>query len=114
MKIRIADRLLPFVSAVALLSGCAGTLQPRSEVPVSDQQIAGLRTGIDRQQLLATLGPPADEQVYRNLNQNVLSWRFLEPGGQHWLFNAHLDPSGRVMAYSRTPDPAEGQGGRMN
>ena len=99
-------RSLLFVSAIALFGGCASVFQPRSEVPVTDAQIAGLPEGIDRSQLLQRLGPPADEAAYKNLDESVLSWRLLEPGNQHWLFNAHLDPSGRVKHYSRTPDPA--------
>jgi hypothetical protein len=97
---------LLFVSVIALLGGCAAVLQARSEVPVNESQIAGLPEGIERPQLLQRLGPPAEESAYKNLNETVLSWRLLEPGNQHWLFNAHLDSSGRVRQYSRSPDPA--------
>lgn len=97
-------RSLLFVAASALLTSCAGI--PRSETPVTDAQISGLPQGLDRGQLLQRLGPPAEEASYRNLDETVLSWRLIEPGNQRWLFNAHLDPSGRVIRYSRVPDPA--------
>src|SRR5512140_3359176 len=101
-----STRSVLFVSAMAVLGGCAGVFQPRSETPVNEAQIAVLPEGIDRSQLLQTLGPPADEAAYKNLNESVLSWRLVVTGGQRWLFNAHFDPSGRVKHYSRTPDPA--------
>ncbi len=104
-------RSLAFVGALALLGGCAG-FPPRSEIPVTDEQIASLPVGIERGQLLAYLGPPAEEAAFKNLNESVLSWRLLEPGNQHWLFNAHFDPSGHVTHYSRTLDPAANLGGR--
>ncbi len=107
-----AARSLLLVGSIALLSGCAGVFPPRSEVPVTDAQIAGLPVGIDRSQLLKTLGPPAEEQTYKNLNETVLSWRLVEPGNQRWLFNAHFNPSGQVTHYSRTLDPAANLGGR--
>ncbi len=99
-------RSLLVVAAFAGLAGCAGTFERRSETPVSDEQIAALPQGLDRSQLLQRLGPPADEGVYPNINETVLSWRLVEPGNQRWLFNAHLDSSGRVTRYSRVPDPA--------
>ncbi len=108
---KIAPRLA-IAGAAAIMSGCA--LAPRSEVPVTDEQIASLPQGLDRAQLLAALGPPADEAEYSNLNEDVLSWRLVEPGNQRWLFNAHLDPSGRVMRYSRVPDPAVMGGGEVS
>ena len=104
-------RSLLFACAASLLGACAGTFQPRSEVPVTDEQIAALPQELDRSQLLQRLGPPADEAAYKNLNESVLSWRLVEPGNQRWLFNAHLDPSGRVKYYSRTPDPASSGNG---
>ncbi len=105
---KVACSLL-FAGLVGVFGGCAG-FQSRSEVPVTEAQIAGLREGIGRAQLLQTLGPPADEATYTNLNESVLSWRLVEPGNQRWLFNAHLDPSGRVKYYSRVPDPAANGG----
>jgi len=108
--VKVARSLL-FVSAITLLGGCAG-LQPRSEIPMSEAEIARVPLGIDRLQLLQTLGPPAEEAAYKNLDETVLSWRLVLPSGQHWLFNAHLDPSGRVKYYSRTLDwPANLDGG---
>ena len=107
---KIARSLL-FASVVALFGGCAGVFQPRSEAPLNDDQIGGLPDSIDRSQLLQRLGPPADESAYRGLNETVLSWRLVEPGNQRWLFNAHLDSSGRVKYYSRTPDPVSGSSG---
>lgn len=99
------------VGAVFVLAGCAG-FPVHSETPVTDEQIAGLPTGLDRSQLLQTLGPPAEEAAYKSLDETVLSWRLVEPGNQRWMFNAHFDPSGRVARYSRTLDPAANLGGR--
>ena len=81
---------------------------------MTEEQVASLATGIDRSQLLQTLGPPAEEAAYKNLDEAVLTWRLLEPGYQRgWLFNAHVDPSGVVTHYSRTLDPAAaGKGSR--
>ncbi len=104
-------RPLVFAGALALLAGCAG-FPPRSETPVTDEQIASLPVGIEREQLLQFLGPPAEEAAYKNLDESVMSWRLVEPGNQRWLFNAHFDPSGRVTHYSRTLDPAANLGGR--
>jgi len=105
-------RLLPVVGAIAVLVGCAG-FPVHSETPVTNEQIAALPTGLDRSQLLQTLGPPAEEAGYTNLNETVMSWRLIEPGSQRWLFNAHLDPSSnRVTHYSRTLDPAALSRGR--
>ncbi len=102
---------LVFVGTLAVFGGCAA-FPPRSEVPVSDEQVASLPVGIDRAQLVQFLGPPADEAAYRNLDESVMSWRLVEPGNQRWLFNAHFDPSGHVTHYSRTLDPAANLGGR--
>ena len=107
-----AARSLVVIALAAALGACTPVLAPRSEVPLTDAQIAGMPTGIDRSRLLQTLGPPAEEAAYKNLNETVLSWRLVEPGNQHWLFNAHMDPSGRVVRYSRTLDPAANLGGR--
>ena len=101
-------RSLLLLSAVAVVGGCAGVLVPRSEVPVTEAQITGLPAGIERTQLLQTLGPPAEEFDYKNLNETCISWRLVDTGNQRLLFNAHLDPSGRVKYYSRTPDPSSG------
>lgn len=103
--IRKASRALSLLSAVALL-GCAGSFPPHSELPLTDDQVAGLPEGIDRAQLLQKLGPPAAEAGYRNLNETVMSWRLVLPGGPRWFLNAHLDSSDRVKGYSRSPDLA--------
>jgi hypothetical protein len=107
-------RSLLLVSAIAVLGACAGTFPPRSEVPVTDAQIAGLPAGIDRSELLHRLGPPADENAYQGLNETVLSWRLVETGNQRSLFNAHFDRTGRLKGYTRTPDPSSSGAGSGN
>jgi hypothetical protein len=104
-------RSLILIGAFAALGGCSGTFPPRSEVPVTEAQIAELPVGIDGAQLLQKLGPPAEAFAYKNLNDSGLSWRLVEPGNQRYLFNAHFDSSGHVSHYSRTIDPAANASG---
>jgi hypothetical protein len=103
--IRLA-RAATVLGAAVLVSACAGTGPARSEHPVDEAQVGMLAPGIDRDQLVQRLGPPAEEASYSRLSESVMSWRLVEPGNRHMLFNAHFDPSGRVKHYSRTLDPA--------
>ena len=110
---------ISFASFLALLGvavslpGCVNVGQMRSELPLDEAQIASLSPGVARADLLQRLGPPAEEGAYKGLSETVLSWRMIQPGNQHMLFNAHLDPSGRVKYYSRTIDPASAGGEGM-
>ena len=98
------------ILAAGLLAACAQT-GLRSERVFNDFEVAGLPTGISRADLLARLGPPAEEMAFPRLNETVASWRVVEAGNHRVLLNAHLDPSGQVKSYSRSLDPtAIGEG----
>jgi hypothetical protein len=60
---------------------------------------------MNRAEVLLTLGRPSEERSYHNLQETVVSWRYMDFGGRIMLFNAHFDSSGFLKYTSRTPEP---------
>jgi hypothetical protein len=109
---RVTARMLPCISAFAMATGCAQMGSFGSEEPVDEAVAASLQPGLTRQELVALLGPPAEQAGFRRLNETVASWRLVEFGNRRMLFNAHFNPTGVVKYYSRTMDPKALGGGR--
>jgi hypothetical protein len=76
------------------------------EPVINDEHFARLKAGMTEEDVRHELGRPGERAAYRNLNEYVWSWRYLEFGNRRMFFNAHFDSSsGRLKHTSRTPEP---------
>jgi hypothetical protein len=73
---------------------------------VDEPTFASLRPGMSRDEVLRALGRPSETSAYPRLEEDVVSWRYMEFGLRSMFFNAHFDRSGRLKSTSRTLDPA--------
>jgi hypothetical protein len=72
---------------------------------VDEPGFAKILPGMTLEQVLLALGRPSEEKAFQNLQENVVSWRYMEFGNRVMFFNAHFGPSGLLKYVSRTPDP---------
>jgi hypothetical protein len=92
-----------------VILGPDGTVRSIQQL-VEETMFAGVIPGLSRAQVLDMLGRPSQENSYPNIEERVLSWRYLEFGNRMMFFNAHFDSSGRLKRTSRTPDPSRASG----
>ena len=77
---------------------------------IDEAYFARLKPGMTRTEVMQTLGRHAEESAYPNLNESVLSWRYIEFGNRLMFFNAHfdgMDGREKFKYSSRTPDPVQ-------
>ena len=86
--------------------GPDGTVRSVEQL-IDESNFARILPGLTREQVLQMLGRPSEEQSYKNLDENVVSWRYMEFGNRMMFFNAHFDRSGRLKYTSRTPDQGQ-------
>ena len=82
----------------------AGQVQSVEQI-LDPKYFSRMKPGITRDEVHAVLGRHAQTTVFNNLGEEVWSWRYTEPGGARYFFNAHLDlTNGRLKYTSRTPE----------
>jgi type IV pilus biogenesis protein CpaD/CtpE len=70
------------------------------------ETFAQIRTGMSRDDIRLLLGPPGEVVTYRNLRENVWSYRYQPGAGENRIFNVHFDAaSGLVRSTSEQEDP---------
>ena len=86
-----------------------GTVRSAEQL-LDEAHFSRIRQGMTRDEVIGEIGLSAasETQRYPGLNEEALSWRYMEPGGRRYFFNAHFDASsGRLKHTSRTPDPVD-------
>jgi outer membrane protein assembly factor BamE (lipoprotein component of BamABCDE complex) len=70
------------------------------------ENFAGLRPGMTRDEVRLVLGRPGGTVTYRNLGEEVWSYRYQIPVSTNRIFNVHFDAAtGRVRSTSDQEDP---------
>jgi outer membrane protein assembly factor BamE (lipoprotein component of BamABCDE complex) len=70
------------------------------------ENFAGLRPGMTRDEVRLALGRPGETVTYRNLGEEVWSYRYQIPVSTNRIFNVHFDAAtGRVRSTSDQEDP---------
>ncbi len=73
---------------------------------LDEPHFARLKPGMTKSEVRLELGRPAESetQIYPNLNEEVWTWRYLEPQ-RRMFFNAHFDQkTGKLKYTSRTEE----------
>ncbi len=86
--------------------GADGTVRTVEQL-VDEPTFTKVLPGLALEEVLNMLGRPSEHQAFANLEEAVVSWRYLEFGNRVMFFNAHFDRSGRLKYTSRTPDPRQ-------
>ena len=70
------------------------------------ENFAGIRPGMTRDEIRLVFGRPASTVTYRNLGEEVWSYRYQIPIAGNRIFNVHFDAAtGRVRSTSDQEDP---------
>jgi type IV pilus biogenesis protein CpaD/CtpE len=70
------------------------------------ETFAQIRPGMSGDDIRLLLGPPGEVVTYRNLRENVWSYRYQPGAGENRIFNVHFDASsGLVRSTSEQEDP---------
>lgn len=70
------------------------------------ENFAGIRPGLTRDEVRLALGRPGGTVAYRNLGEEVWSYRYQIPVSTNRIFNVHFDAAtGRVRSTSDQEDP---------
>jgi outer membrane protein assembly factor BamE (lipoprotein component of BamABCDE complex) len=70
------------------------------------ESFAGIRPGTTRDEVRLALGRPGETVTYRNLGEEVWSYRYQIPVSTNRIFNVHFDAAtGRVRSTSDQEDP---------
>jgi outer membrane protein assembly factor BamE (lipoprotein component of BamABCDE complex) len=73
---------------------------------LTPENLARIRPGMTRDEVRLALGRPGETVTYRNLGEEVWSYRYQVPVGTNRIFNIHLDAAtGRVRSTSDQEDP---------
>ncbi len=89
--------------------GADGKMNSLRQV-LTEANFAKVEPGMDRLQVRALLGRPANEQFYALKNELFWDWRF-KPQQASRLFSVSFDGDGRVLRSAFGDDPRETQGG---
>ena len=79
-----------------------GTVQTVEQL-LDEAHFRKLQPGMSMDEVKGALGRPAELNAFPRLAEQVLSWRFMEPG-RGMFFNAHFDASGRLKYTSRSEE----------
>jgi outer membrane protein assembly factor BamE (lipoprotein component of BamABCDE complex) len=91
-------------AAAALLAGCATHQQGRSWWTLNEQSFAGIAPGkTSKQDVERQLGTPLLATVFRNLDEEVWDYRYLN-GTRTYGAEVHFDLQGRAKYTSTYPD----------
>jgi hypothetical protein len=85
------------------------TLGPDGRVSAIEQLLnednfARLQPGMTRAEVQQRLGRHGERMAFARLEEEVLSWRYLEHLNRPMFFNAHFDQDGRLKYTSRSED----------
>jgi hypothetical protein len=70
------------------------------------EHFATIREGMTRDEIRLAFGRPGQTVFYRNLNEEVWSYRYVIPASHNRIFNVHFDAAtGRVRTTSDQEDP---------
>ena len=70
------------------------------------ENFAGIQAGMTRDEVRLALGRPGESVTYRNLGEEVWSYRYQIPVSTNRIFNVHFDAAtGRVRSTSDQEDP---------
>jgi outer membrane protein assembly factor BamE (lipoprotein component of BamABCDE complex) len=70
------------------------------------ENLAGIRPGMTRDEVRLALGRPGGTVTYRNLGEEVWSYRYQIPVSSNLIFNVHFDAAtGKVRSTSEQIDP---------
>jgi len=70
------------------------------------EHFATIREGMTRDEIRLAFGRPGQTVFYRNLNEDVWSYRYVIPASHNRIFNVHFDAgTGRVRTTSEQDDP---------
>jgi len=80
--------------------GADGILKSIRQV-LTDEYFAKVQPGMTRDAVRRLIGKPGQTMPFRNLQEEVWSWKYEHGPGDPWFFNVHFAPDGAVKRTSR-------------